>query len=141
MRLFIQLYLYRQYFELAIKNLILQGRQLLDIEAPFPASHNIYKLWQICIALLSELAPGDSEAELKQTERLLQELYKADPTATAFRYPDDKNGKPSLPDLRTINLQNIKEVIAKISVILDGADIMLAQCRREFSEDIYSSIV
>jgi hypothetical protein len=39
----------------------------------------------------------------------------------AFRYPEDRDGNPSLPGISNINLRNVKEVIGKIAIILDGA--------------------
>lgn len=115
-------FLYRQYLELAIKDLIRHGRRLLDIYEPFPKTHRINTLWNICSALLSKISPGDSEREIKEIGRLLEEFCKVDPTSEAFRYPEDKNGHPSLPGIRHINIRNISEVINKISVILVGAD-------------------
>jgi hypothetical protein len=41
--------------------------------------------------------------------------------STAFRYPVDKDGNPSLPGIKYINLRNVREVMAKIAMLLDGA--------------------
>ncbi|CAH1088210.1 hypothetical protein NTG1052_660012 [Candidatus Nitrotoga sp. 1052] len=45
----------------------------------------------------------------------------------AFRYPQDKDGNPSLPGIRHINLRNIREVIGKISIILMGANAQVSE--------------
>jgi hypothetical protein len=115
------LFLYRQYLELSIKDLIRQARKLQDIDEPFPKTHRIKELWHICSDLLRKISPEDSEDDLKHIEGLIAEFYTADPTSTAFRYPEDLQGNPSLPGLSHINLRNVKEVIAKITVTLDGA--------------------
>jgi len=43
----------------------------------------------------------------------------------AFRYPFDRDGNPLLSGIDVINLRNIRDVISKISVILDGASYQL----------------
>jgi hypothetical protein len=118
-------FLYRQYLELAIKDLIRHGYRLQGIKKDFPKTHDISKLWIICSGLLEQISPGDSKEELKQIGRLISEFCSVDPTSEAFRYPEDKAGNHSLSTMVTINLRNLKEVIAKIAVILDGADAVI----------------
>ena len=118
-------FLYRQYLELALKDLIRQSRKLLDTYEPFPKTHRLDELWRICNKLLKEISPGDSEEEMRQIGRLIDEFCQVDPTSIAFRYPEDKDGSPSLPGIRHINLRNVAEVTNKISAILDGADAMV----------------
>jgi hypothetical protein len=74
---------------------------------------------------LNNIAPGSSATEIKEIDRLISEFCVVDPRGTAFRYPEDNNGNPSLPDIRHINLRNIYDVMEKISVILEGADLMI----------------
>ena len=53
--------------------------------------------------------PGDSEEAIRHIKRLIDEFCTVDPLATAFRYPEDREGNPSLPGISTINLRNIKK--------------------------------
>ena len=115
------LFLYRQYLELQLKELIQMGRLVIGKEKGFPKDHHIGKLWAICYPLLAEIAPGDSVEKLKEAGRLIDEFASIDPTSQAFRYPEDRDGKPSLPGLATINLRNVREVIEKIATMLSGA--------------------
>jgi len=115
------IFLYRQYLELAIKDLICQAHNLLDIRGQFPKSHNINELWRLCDILLEKISPGDSRDSRKEISRLIREFSNVDPISTAFRYPEDKDGNPSLPNLKLINLRNVRDVIAKIDVIIGGA--------------------
>lgn len=119
------LFLYRQYLELAIKDLIRCGRKLQDIDESFPKHHRIDDLWKICNKLLLEISPGNSTEEQTHIGRLIDEFCTIDPMSMAFRYPEDLNGNPSLPGINHINLRNVKQVINKISIILDGADAMI----------------
>lgn len=121
------LFLYRQYLELEIKDLIRVARKLQSIEGDFPKHHRIDTLWNVCHELLSEISPHDSVDELKEIGRLIGEFAEADSTSMAFRYPEDKEGKPSLPGIRHINLRNVREVIAKIAIILMGASAELGE--------------
>ena len=118
------IFLYRQYLELAIKSLIKQARRLQNISEPFPKNHRIDQLWRVCSGLLRDISPGESEEEQNQIGRLIDEFCRVDPTSTAFRYPEDRDGNPSLyaPVIRHVNLRNLREVMDKISGILDGAD-------------------
>lgn len=121
------LFLYRQYLELALKDLIRQARRLKDVSEPFPKTHGIDELWRICHQLLSEISPGDSVAELEHIGRLISEFSQVDPTSMAFRYPEDKEGNPSLPGITQINLRNVRDVIGKIASLLYGADAQIAE--------------
>ena len=129
------IFLYRQYLELAIKNLITQARRLQNNPTPFPKIHPIDELWEICSGLLREISPGESDKERNQISRLIEEFSQVDPTSMASRYPEDQKGNPSLsPGIRHINLRNMREVIDKISAILDGAEAQiehLSICKNE----------
>lgn len=118
-------FLYRQYLELAIKDLIRKGRKSLDIHEDLPKSHRIDELWKICMKLLSKISPQDSIQEQSQISRLLNELCQIDPLSISFRYPEDKDGDPTLPTLGQVNIRNIAVVVNKIATILDGADAMI----------------
>lgn len=52
-------FLYRQYLELALKDLIRQARNLLHDLEPCPKNHRIDELWTLCNSLLEQVSPGD----------------------------------------------------------------------------------
>ena len=118
-------FLYRQYLELSVKDLLVQARNLLDIDKAFPSHHRIDEIWKECMTLLGEIAPGDSTENLQNVGTLIAEFVGIDPISSAFRYPEDTKGNPSLPDLKHIDLVNMKEVIGGIAVMLDGADALI----------------
>jgi hypothetical protein len=115
-------YLYRHYLELAIKGLIRQAHDLLGDAVEVPATHTVVELWTTCSALLERVSPGDSLEEQRQIGRLLREFAAVDPTLTAFRYPVDKKGNLSLQGIEQINIPNVRDVIGKIALILEGAE-------------------
>ncbi len=138
------LFLYRQYLELALKELIRDARILQDIDEPFPKTHRIDELWKICQTLLQQVSSDEPIDCLTEIGRLIGEFSGVDPTSMAFRYPEDKEGNPSLAGIGNINLRNVREVVAKISVILDGAGAQIdayldfkAEMYREFHSESY----
>ena len=114
-------FLYRQYIELRLKELIQEGNQLLDIPEKFPKHHRIDELWKHCRRILEKVWPGGPADDLEAVEECILQFSEKDHTSMAFRYPTDKNGNPSLPGLRNINLRNLAEVIARIGSLLDAA--------------------
>lgn len=114
-------FLYRQYIELRLKELIKKGNLLLDIPKKFPKHHKIDKLWKQCREVLEKVYPEDSAEDLDAVEECIHQFSKSDPTSMAFRYPKDKNDNPSLPGLRHINLRNLSEVMTRVASLLDAA--------------------
>lgn len=114
------LFLYRQYFELQLKLCIRTVRRLLDQGHDFPKGHRLEKLWEDLHGLLRRAFPDEPIGELDETGRLVCEFAKVDPLSTAFRYPIDNDGNPSLPGIQYINLRNVRDVVAKMAVLLDG---------------------
>lgn len=134
------LFLYRQHLELILKDIIRQGRRLLDINEKFPLTHRIDELWTICTELLRNISPDDSIEEQHHIRRLISEFCHVDPTSMAFRYPEDKNGKLSLPGFKNINIESVKDVIEKISTTLLGAGSMIDEYI-SIQSDMYSNSV
>lgn len=122
------MFLYRQYLELTIKSLIKSAWRLLDKpEDNKLDSHDLIRYWSKCNALLEEVSPGASTKEKAYIHKLLKEFCKHDPMSYAFRYPEsnlDKQGArtPTLPDLNKINLRNVKDVIANMAGLFNGAE-------------------
>jgi len=108
-------FVYRQYLELRLKQLIRDSRRLLGDSSGFPATHKIAELWNLCRPLLGQTGLNVGEQVLEAIEELIAEFAGADEDSYAFRYPTDKRSNPSLPDLRFVNLPNLADVIRKMS--------------------------
>ena len=120
-------FLYRQYLELRLKQLLRDGFQLLDQSARFPKTHQLGRLWAGCRPMLSRVEPAVSESELEAVDEAIAEFTAVDPTSQAFRYPTDREGKRSLAaDLRYINLRNLAEVMERIANFFDSAAMMIS---------------
>jgi hypothetical protein len=136
-------FLYRQYLELRLKELILVSGRLLDRDQTVPPHHDLLGLWRRVRPNLETVWPQETE-HLDAIEEKIKEFCKADAGSFAFRYPVDRGGKPALPDIHHINLRQLKEVISGVSTILEGSSIgmgeyldakneMLAECRAEMA--------
>jgi len=121
-------FLYRQYIELRLKQIIRDGNQLLDIPEKFPKHHRIDELWKQCRKILEEEGPRSPSSDLEAVEECILQFSEKDPTSMAFRYPTDKNGNPSLPGLRIVNLRNLADVITRIGSLLDSASDGISEC-------------
>lgn len=114
------LFLYRHHLELALKDLIRDCLSLLGREDAFPKTHRIGMLWQTCRSLLDEISPGlCCSEEVGNATRLMLDFQKVDPTSEAFRYPEDKHGNRPLSDKAVFYLETVREVVGKISLMLE----------------------
>lgn len=114
------LFLYRHHLELALKDLIQDCLGLLGREERFPKTHRIGVLWHTCRSLLDEISPGFCcSEEVSNASRLMLDFQKIDPTSEAFRYPEDKQGNLPLSDKAVFYLEKVREVVGKISLLLE----------------------
>jgi hypothetical protein len=120
-------FLYRQYLELRLKQLIRDGCQLFDQSASFPKKHELDRLWAECRPILSKLESPVPTSDLEAVDEAIAQFCAVDPTSQAFRYPTDKEENPSLPaDLRYINLRNLAEVMERIGSFFDAAAMVIS---------------
>ncbi|MCP5195925.1 MAG: hypothetical protein H6974_03900 [Gammaproteobacteria bacterium] len=115
-------FLYRQHIELLLKRIINNSRQLLNNESGYPKNHKIDNLWHLVKDLARQVWQEKDPEEFKLIDHIIKELSEADPESMSFRYPEDKNGKKSNPDILHINLRYFGQTINEISSILDGID-------------------
>ena len=115
-------FLYRQYLELRLKQLIRSGSMLLDIlHNSKKPHHGIYQYWKQCRSILENIWPNEKAADFNIIEECVAEFVRVDPSSTGFRYPTSKNGSLSLEGLTHINLRNLGEVMNRIAALLDSA--------------------
>ncbi len=115
-------FLYRQYLELRLKELIRVSSTLLDKDIKPPIGHNLISLWRLARPNIEAVWPGfETRVYLKMVEDRLKELCDLDPGSYAFRYPEDTKGGATLSGIMHINLKQLMDVIQGISNVLDGA--------------------
>jgi hypothetical protein len=114
-------FLYRQYLELRLKEVIQSGRKLLDEPGNFPQHHDISKLWQIVVPILKKAFKDEAEPfDYSAAEHVVTEFSRLDPGSFAFRYPTDKAGAKSLDGIRHINLRRLADYIEAFSESLEA---------------------
>jgi hypothetical protein len=114
-------FLYRQFVELQLKEIILDGKKLFESSEDIPASHSITFLWNECRKIIEQVWPDGNKDDLDVVEECLNEFSRMDPKSMSFRYPVDTEGKSSLPEgLRYINIRSVGEAMQKIASFLSG---------------------
>ena len=87
-------FLYRQYLELTLKDLVQQAWRYFESIEEFPKTHRLDDLWHLLRRLVEEMGCSGGD-EMQQIERLIGEFCAIDPSSQAFRYPEDRQGNPS----------------------------------------------
>lgn len=116
------IFLYRQYLELRLKEIIFISSWLLGQGARIPKIHNLVSLWRQARAGIEEVWPDkETRKHLNALEARLKELCDVDSGSYAFRYPEDKEGGATLTGLEHINLKQVSDVVQGMSHVLDGS--------------------
>ncbi len=123
-------FLYRQYLELRLKELLHAGRRLLDWEEEDTHGHELSSLWPPVRKILEEVWPEGEKQHLVVLDSLFKQFEEVDPGSTTFRYPRDRQGTNSLKlELPRLNLGNLKDVLDGMSTILERASAGIAEYR------------
>jgi hypothetical protein len=120
--IFPTVFLYRQYLELRLKQLLIEGGRLLERHFAIPKHHRLDTLWYDCKKLLKQIEPNMPDQEVMALEVCIIGFSTIDLISMAFRYHIDTHDNPSLPsDLKYINIRNLAQIMAKIHSFLDAA--------------------
>lgn len=114
-------FIYRQYVELRLKEIVTVGRRLLSLPEGRPTGHDIEKLWSEARSVIEQVWPDGPEVDLNSAEDYVKQFVAVDPSSTAFRYPTDLNGNASVPGITHINIRNFGETMKRLGNLLDGA--------------------
>lgn len=111
---------YRQFIELRLKELIIMGYRLLDINKDFANEHSLLKLWVTYKNdVLANIGNVESEI-LNNIERIISQFNTEDPKSMSFRYPiSNSSQRNEYINRDTIDLDNFKKVIDKLIYFLD----------------------
>jgi hypothetical protein len=121
-------FVYRQYLELRLKELIRVSSSLFGQNIPVPTSHNLLSLWRKVCPNIEQVWPGlQTKSHLNDIMDRLKELCSIDIGSYAFRYPEDRRGVPTLVGMRHINLRQLRDVIQGISNVLEGASLEMGE--------------
>lgn len=139
-------FLYRHYLEILLKEILfillaclylgVVDKEEFDKKSVDKRNvHNLLQIWNEIKKYWREWRGNDNlfdEQDLENFETNLQEFHKLDPKAEAFRYPITRQGKPTIPSYRKIDLSDLYEMF---SVIIDPLELL----RLELYEDLKSA--
>ncbi|GAU08752.1 hypothetical protein [Desulfoplanes formicivorans] len=127
-------FLYRQYIELNLKNIIKESRIILSEGCGFPEHHKIWNLWCVSNGLMKKIInkidKGIQEYITKEDtdciSKIIHDFANIDKESFTFRYPKDKNGHNNLDGIMYINLKNLHnnmkilaEKLGKFNSVID----------------------
>lgn len=129
------LFCYRQGLELAMKWIISQYGQYANITGD-RLGHDLWRLWKDCKqVILTVGSDGDGE-DLRAVEQIVKDFHDLDKTAEGFRYSRHKGGGLiPLPD-RSLDMQNVKDVMDAIDNLFTGADGQLDHNARALAKNV-----
>lgn len=120
-------FLYRQYLELRLKQLISSGNKLQDKKMDPPKGHDLNNLWNLCRPILANLEPNTPPQYLEAIDEIIDQFRTIDPTSQAFRYSILSNGKKAISsDVKYVNLRQFSEIIQKVSNYFESATMMIS---------------
>ena len=146
-------FLFHQYLELRMKEIIRSGRILSGDNSRFQKGHDLTQLWGECKKELKGLEEwkdyNERDDEARQNcltlDHFIREMNK-DPQGQSFRYPVDREGNNLLNGeaVQALNVKNLATVVEWVSMELDGISTGIseardaqAECRAEFEGESY----
>lgn len=136
-------FLYRQFLELYIKDILLKFDEKFDAKKKSYCQHDLYNLWHALLPIIRENT-SEFPAEFGEqtfcdvliaTDAYIAEFSAADHGSLSFRYPDDKgHNKNFFPNEIPIDLINLRDRIDELANILFLVERTLADLQTLKSE-------
>lgn len=116
-------FVYRQYIELRLKEIIKEGRILLGEHSSFPEHHKILDLWNVAKNIALRVFENTNKSDLAYAEHVITEFAKIDPDGFSFRYPTAKKnrgGGKTLQGITHINIRRLAEHVNELEKDLEA---------------------
>lgn len=132
-------FLYRQYIELRLKEIIREGLILLDEGNDFPKHHKIWDLWCVVKKIaIKAFEKEDSQSDLQYAEHVIKEFSKIDPDSFSFRYPINKQGEKTIEGIKYINIRRLAMHVEELYKDLEGISTAIS-VYRDWQNEMRSS--
>lgn len=125
-------FLYRQYIELAMKDLYLlfSGDNFDDkVQMIKKSSHNLKAIWQKVRPVIVKYFPNDDKTILDAVEDYIYQFAVEDSNSFAFRYPITKDLDPINGTERRINIKNLMERMNELESFLSAVNMGIGEIR------------
>ena len=131
--LFPMIFLYRQYLELRLKELLLSGKRSVGESGDFEETHELPRLWKPCQKILAEHWPEEPCETWDNVSRLIDEFHKIDPSGEAFRYPytSKMKGRKITVPANCVGVRNFYEVMQRLAAFFEAHSEGIDAWRRE----------
>lgn len=126
---FPMMFAYRQYLQLMLKAVIIEGREHLNRSGCYPSGHDLMALWSECKHILEAVFPNENVKLLEVTGRILRQFMEVDPSSMAFRHPVNKHGDPLRTHELRVQPANVASVVAGVGNFLDGSVTWIVETR------------
>lgn len=104
---------YGQYLELRVKALTRLVNRFDEADEEFKRTHDLQGFWSKIRSRLAEELDGENRDAFEVVEDMILEFHKIDPKSDRFRFPSE------IKQLY-IDLQNMRDVMERVSVFLDS---------------------
>jgi hypothetical protein len=114
-------FLYRHYLELRLKEIIVQGGELLAHQSDLKPVHKLDVLWNSVRLILEKVWPNGPKTDLDAVENVIRQFHNLDLTSIAFRYPVDRNNNATLSGLTQVGPRNLRDVMQRTAGLLEAS--------------------
>jgi hypothetical protein len=136
-------FLYRQYLELTLKEVVAYGRYLANADIPLAGGHNLSELWKEARGVICKHVTDVSKADLDLIQARVERLATLDPTSEGTRYPITKNRRSSFDfDAPAVNIDELFNDMSELAAALGPLGNFLSICQQQeadFRSDYYGS--
>lgn len=129
------LFLYRQYLEISLKEILLYAEELRDGDLDVPRTHNLDSLWKRCQSAVKAVDDGAFVDEIDVIDDTVEQFSMLDPTSSTFRYPVDTEGYPVKYLVDRVNIRSLRQEMDNAALaifMISGGLSALVDQKREF---------
>jgi len=114
-------FLYRHYLELRLKEITIQGGELISGQREFRLVHALDELWNSVRLILEKVWPNGPTIDLDAVEKVILQFHNLDLTSEAFRYPVDRKHNATLSTLKHVGPRNLRDVMRRTAGLLEAS--------------------
>ena len=104
------LFLYRQFLELSLKEIIIYAEELtVEGETKRRDHHRLDSLWTQVEQLMTDVSDGSVEHDVTVIGNAVRQFASIDPTSQLFRYPEEKDGTAVVFPLARVSLPRLRD--------------------------------